>query len=236
MSNVLSEEKKQQVIALGRLGWSLRRIQQATQHPPRNCGRLSESRRNRGSAAGRMGTAAHRQNRPRGDHRLWRGVGQRNSGPGAEPSRPAAVLRPALRAVPRSDRAGLVARAATPWRSGRTWWTATASPRGYQSVKRFVREAARIAIARSPRGDRNRSRRRGAGRLRHRSHGARSADRQVPAHAAVRADAGLQPEIAFGCWCSARARGSGPNCMRKRFAGWAAPLAWWCWIICARAC
>ena len=26
MSNVLSEEKKQQVLALGRLGWSLRRI------------------------------------------------------------------------------------------------------------------------------------------------------------------------------------------------------------------
>ena len=31
MSNVLSEEKKQQVVALGRLGWSLRRIQRATQ-------------------------------------------------------------------------------------------------------------------------------------------------------------------------------------------------------------
>jgi hypothetical protein len=30
VSNVLSEEKKQQVIALGRLGWSLRRIQEAT--------------------------------------------------------------------------------------------------------------------------------------------------------------------------------------------------------------
>ncbi len=30
MSNVLSEEKKQQIIALGRLGWSLRRIQRAT--------------------------------------------------------------------------------------------------------------------------------------------------------------------------------------------------------------
>src|SRR3984893_15826556 len=30
MSNVLSEEKKQQVIALGNLGWSLRRIEQAT--------------------------------------------------------------------------------------------------------------------------------------------------------------------------------------------------------------
>ena len=32
MSNVLSEEKKQQVIALGRLGWSLRRIEAAVQH------------------------------------------------------------------------------------------------------------------------------------------------------------------------------------------------------------
>ena len=30
MSNVLSDEKKQQVIALGKLGWTLRRIEQAT--------------------------------------------------------------------------------------------------------------------------------------------------------------------------------------------------------------
>src|SRR6202048_4163508 len=30
MSNVLSEAKKQQVIAVGRLGWPLRRIEQAT--------------------------------------------------------------------------------------------------------------------------------------------------------------------------------------------------------------
>jgi lambda repressor-like predicted transcriptional regulator len=30
MSNVLSEEKKQQIVALGRLGWSLRRIQRET--------------------------------------------------------------------------------------------------------------------------------------------------------------------------------------------------------------
>jgi hypothetical protein len=30
MSNVLSEAKKQQVIALGKLGWPLRRIEQAT--------------------------------------------------------------------------------------------------------------------------------------------------------------------------------------------------------------
>jgi hypothetical protein len=30
MSHVLSREKREQVIALGRLGWSLRRIEQAT--------------------------------------------------------------------------------------------------------------------------------------------------------------------------------------------------------------
>jgi hypothetical protein len=30
MGNVLSDDKKQQVVALGRLGWSLRRIEEAT--------------------------------------------------------------------------------------------------------------------------------------------------------------------------------------------------------------
>ena len=30
MANVLSEEKRQQVLALGRLGWPLRRIEEAT--------------------------------------------------------------------------------------------------------------------------------------------------------------------------------------------------------------
>jgi len=30
MANVLNEEKRQQILALGRLGWSVRRIQQAT--------------------------------------------------------------------------------------------------------------------------------------------------------------------------------------------------------------
>ena len=30
MSNVLSKEKRQQILALGRLGWSLRRIEEAT--------------------------------------------------------------------------------------------------------------------------------------------------------------------------------------------------------------
>jgi hypothetical protein len=30
MANILSDEKKQQVLALGRLGWSLRKIEEAT--------------------------------------------------------------------------------------------------------------------------------------------------------------------------------------------------------------
>jgi hypothetical protein len=62
VSNVLSEEKIQQVIALGQLGWSLRRIQRAT-------------RIRRETAAGYLkaagiavrppgGWVGHRQNRP----------------------------------------------------------------------------------------------------------------------------------------------------------------------------
>ena len=30
MTNILSDDKRQQVLALGRLGWTLRRIEQAT--------------------------------------------------------------------------------------------------------------------------------------------------------------------------------------------------------------
>jgi hypothetical protein len=33
VSNVLSEQKRQQVVALGRLGWSLRRIEKETGDP-----------------------------------------------------------------------------------------------------------------------------------------------------------------------------------------------------------
>ena len=73
MSNVLSEEKKQQVIALGRLGWSQRRIQGATGIRRETCGQLSQSCRNRRSTAGRLG-AARGKTGHRGDHRLWRAM------------------------------------------------------------------------------------------------------------------------------------------------------------------
>ena len=93
---------------------------------------------------------------------------------------------------------------------------------GYASVKRFVRKLrgahapeARAVIIR-PRPAKRPS------RLRHGPDGARSADRQVPAHAAVRADARLQPQSRSACWSSAPARASGPSCTSKPFAGWAA--------------
>jgi hypothetical protein len=45
MSNVLSEAKKQQVIALGRLGWPLRRIEQETGVRRETAGALAPHRR-----------------------------------------------------------------------------------------------------------------------------------------------------------------------------------------------
>jgi len=43
--NVLSEEKKQQIIALGKLGWSLRRIERTVHIRREDCRRISESGR-----------------------------------------------------------------------------------------------------------------------------------------------------------------------------------------------
>ena len=72
MANVLNEEKKQQVLALGRLGWSLRRIQQATRDPSRNRQRISESGWDRGASAQWLG-AVRTKTGQRSDHRLRRG-------------------------------------------------------------------------------------------------------------------------------------------------------------------
>lgn len=56
MSNVLSKKKKQQVIALGRLGWSLRRIEKAGAYSARNRRSISPGCGNRGAYAGWVGT------------------------------------------------------------------------------------------------------------------------------------------------------------------------------------
>ena len=82
MSNVLSEEKKQQVIALGKLGWPLRRIEQAT-------GVRRETASAYLKAAGVVvcrpgwGTLSASKTGHAGDHRLWRVFG--NQGPPTSP-------------------------------------------------------------------------------------------------------------------------------------------------------
>ena len=65
MSNVLSEEKKQQVIALGRLGWSLRRIEQATRIRRETASGYLKAAGIATPATGRLGAEpATAQNRP----------------------------------------------------------------------------------------------------------------------------------------------------------------------------
>src|ERR1019366_7901704 len=84
-------------------------------------------------------------------------------------------------------------------RNARAIWQALVSEYGsassYQSVQRFVRKRAWNPNARSLRRHRHRARPGIASRLRHRPHGARSREPQVPAHPAVRDDAGLQPQV-----------------------------------------
>lgn len=58
MSNVFSEEKRQQVIAMGRQGWPLRRIEQETGVRRETAGAYLKARRDRSATTGCMGTAA----------------------------------------------------------------------------------------------------------------------------------------------------------------------------------
>ncbi len=86
MANVLNEEKKQQVLALGRLGWSLRRIQQATRCPSGNRKRISESGGDCGASAQWLG-AVRAKTGQRSDHRLWRGkTGHRGDSRSPDPN------------------------------------------------------------------------------------------------------------------------------------------------------
>src|SRR5216683_2721280 len=74
MSNVLSEAKKQQVIALGRLGWPLRRIEQETGVRRETAGAYLKSGRDWSASAEGVGTATagktgqHGQPQPKPKH------------------------------------------------------------------------------------------------------------------------------------------------------------------------
>ena len=87
MSNVLSEAKKQQVIALGRLGWPLRRIEQETGVRRETAGAYLKA-----AGIGVRPPGAWGRRPPakpaneRGDHRVGRGkTGQHESTPTPTP-------------------------------------------------------------------------------------------------------------------------------------------------------
>lgn len=71
MGNVLSREKREQVIALGRLGWSLRRIKHATGVRRETASDYLRFR-DRDSFAGKLGREVRGKSGHFGDHLLWR--------------------------------------------------------------------------------------------------------------------------------------------------------------------
>jgi len=179
----LNEEKKQQVIALGRLGWSLRRIQ-------RTIGVRRET------AATYLRAAGIRQPSPKPANEVITDFG-------AE-----LALRATVAPAPQPGHSPSVS-ACAPYqevielglsrgRNAMAIWQELVDTcgfaAGYQSVRRFVRKLhpspspEACAVIETAPGEEAR-------RLRRRPDGPRPPDRQVPAHAAVRDDAGLQPQV-----------------------------------------
>ena len=70
MSHVLSREKREQVIALGRLGWSLRRIEQATGVRRETAGDYLRGCGDCSATSRRLGTPGSFKTGHRPDHRL----------------------------------------------------------------------------------------------------------------------------------------------------------------------
>jgi hypothetical protein len=70
MGNVLSEEKREQVIALGRLGWALRRIEKATGVRRETAGEYLRSAGTEVRPAGWLEARVFGKSGHCGDHRL----------------------------------------------------------------------------------------------------------------------------------------------------------------------
>ena len=138
MSNVLSDDKKQQVIALGKLGWSLRRIEQATGV-------------RRETASAYLRTAGVKVSLPGWRRRApAKPAIQPTPDPGAKPAIQVThdFIAPFLRkpTVPSvcEDYRELIAQALDRGRNGKAIWQDLVSDHGfagdYQAVKRFVRK------------------------------------------------------------------------------------------------
>ena len=183
----------------------------------RNSRRLPEGGRDRGATTGCLGTASAGKTGQRGDHRLfWVKTGQRG-----DPRLYCGFFtKPAIRQCLRSPTANSSSR---DW-AWPEWHGYLARPGfrsrlsgGYETVKRFVRKLRGPQVPGSSRNHPHCGRRRSTSRLRFRSDGAGSAERQVSPDATVRDDSRLQPQIAFACWSGVRVYASGPSCMSKPF-------------------
>jgi DNA replication protein DnaC/transposase len=139
MSNVLSDDKKQQVLALGRLGWTLRRIEEATRVRRETASSYLKAAGIGVRAPGRWGRVANPAIDPSPD----------SAGTGA--------ANPAIEVTPDSDRGSAerrgIASACEPWRetieaalrrgrNAKAIWQDLVDDHGFQhayaSVKRFV--------------------------------------------------------------------------------------------------
>ncbi len=214
MSNVLSEEKKQQVIALGQLGWSLRRIQRAT-------------RIRRETAAGYLKAAGIPVRRPGG----W---GRSPAKPAIEVSTDPGGENPAMEAARRPGRSPsasacepyreIIEAALSKGRNAVAIYQDLVDTQGfaarYASVKRFVRKLrgaptpeARVVIVTAPGEE---------GQVDYGS-GPMVRDPQTGKYRRTR----LRGD---------RARRSGPSSTNARFADWAARSRSSCSTTWAKAC
>ena len=216
MSNVLGDDKQQQVLALGRLGWSLRRIEQATDGPPRDGERLSEGGRDPGARARRpaQGVAAKTGHHTGGVHRPGPSKPattpevSTDSGPPKPAISDGGVHRPRRPSPPgRAPSASacepyreLIAEALGRGRNAMAIWQDLVDDHGfaarYASVRRFVVTLRGARAGRGARRDHHRPRRGRPSRLRRRwADGPRPDHRQVSPRAPLCAHAGLLAQV-----------------------------------------
>ena len=200
VSNVLSEEKRQQVIALGRLGWPLRRIQQETGIRRETAGAYLKAAGIAVRAPGGWGRRAPAK--PANEVSTDRPIATV-----AEVSQNRPTVSPDSAPIPLPGRCptgsacepyfDFIELSLSKGRNAKAIYQDLVDSHGftarYASVKRFVGrlrgQSAKSACA----VHRYAARRGSAGRLRQRPDGARSAHWPIPAYPIVRAHAELQP-------------------------------------------
>ena len=206
--------------------------------PSRDGERLPAGGRDRGAVRGRSpaGLAAKTGHQRGGVHRLLGESADQiktgHHGGGVHRLRGAMAMPPPGRAPSASacePYRELIAEALARGRNAMAIWQDLVDDHGfpgrYASVRRFVCRLRGDGAAGGARRDRDGAWRGGAGRLRRGADGARSRDRQVPAHAALRADARVQPQVGAAAGLEVVVAQSGPSCTSARFAGSAASRA-----------